>query len=253
MDDIVFKLYETAATLALSSPPPVHLRAICDLYGIKIRRSSEKRKGVRHAFLFQTSEVSEIVLPDNGPNPRDFTAWDRFLIAHELGHYFLCQLKAPKPLGEREYWHTEKACDEFARRLLLPSKEVAQVVMVAGDSAVDLLNATLHLQTKWFVPWPVAAHEVAGATGAVHFFRLQAKEGRIRVSVSTLPNKGGTGSTISETSSLGALLLDLPQNCGKSERVPKDRLSDLKILSTAIEVAVCRAGINEFRVATRPA
>lgn len=251
MDEMVLKLFEIAATLARKSPAPVHLRAICNHYGIKIKRVSSNRKGVRHAFLLQASECMEILLPES--NSDELTPWERFLVAHELGHFFLMQLNAPKPLGNREYWNTEKICDQFARKLLLPSKEVTKTVMVAGDSAADLLNATLYLQTKWFVPWPVAAHEVAGATKTVHFFRLQAKEGRIRISVSTLPNKNGTGSTILETSPLGLLLRDLPQNCNKSAQVPKERVSDLKILSTAMDVAVCRAGANEFRIATLPA
>ena len=192
-------------------------------------------------------------LPEGALTADGFTTWERFLVAHELGHFFLSQFKVPKPLGSREYWNTERVCDKFARQLLLPSREVSQVVTVAGDSTKDLLSATLHLHTKWAVPWPVAAFEVADYAKTVHFFRLQSKEDRFRVSASTLPNKLRTGCIIAATSSLGSLLRDLPQNDGKPKQVPVARFGDFEILSRVTDVAVYRAGLSEYRIATRPA
>jgi hypothetical protein len=253
MEETLQKLYETAAALALNSAPPVQLPEICDQFGIRIRRDSEKRRSLKHAFLFQADQIVEIVLPEGIAKSSEFTAWERFLIAHELGHFFLSRLKAPKPFGAREYWSTERACDRFARQLLLPFREVSQTVMVAGESATDLLSATLHLQTKWSVPWPVAAHEVAGFARTVHFFRLQSKGGRIRVSASTMPNKGGTGSIIPEMSSLGALLRDLPPNGNRPKRMPIERCGGIRILASATDVAVYRVGLSEYRMASRSA
>jgi hypothetical protein len=188
------------------------------------------------------------MLPESVPNDK-VSPWERFLIAHELGHYFLSELRVPKPLGSREYWETEKICDTFARRLLLPTSEVAAVVSITRASATELLGATLHLHVTWDVPWPVAAHEVSECARTVYFLRVVTDEHRFRVSVSTLPDKRQTGRFIPPESSLGQLLLKLPQHGGRPQAVPAKNLPSLEPLGAVADAAICRAGRNEYRVA----
>lgn len=252
MDEVFRKLYATADTLARDSSPPVELRSICDRFGIIIRRSTSRQDGLKRAFLFQRNDATEIVLPEGAVGQNSFTIWDRFLIAHELGHYFLSELKAPKPLGPQEYWETERICDRFARRLLLPTREVPAVIADASKSATEFLSATAHLHLKWAVPWPVAAHQVAECSESVHFFRIVHDQNQFRVKVSTLPEKRQTGRKIPAMSPLGSLLQQFRQTGGSPEQIPLSQLHDFDLLANSSDAAVHRVGLKEYRVAALP-
>lgn len=250
-EEALRELYETAHTLARNTPRPVGVSSICDRLGIRITRAAAKnRTGGKRAFLLQASNAAQIVLPETSNESNRFTPWERFLIAHELGHYFLSQLQVAKPLGSREYWQTEKVCDTFARRLLLPASEVAAVVSLAKSSAAELLGATLHLHVNWDVPWPVAAHEVSECARTVYFFKVVADERRFRISASTLPDKRQTGRIIEMESSLGRLLLELPHHGRKPRTLSVANLPSLKALGADVaDGAICRASSTEYRVA----
>lgn len=249
-EEVLRELYERAYTLARNTLRPVAVDSICDRLGIRITRTAgaTNRSGGKRAFLLQASDGAQIVLPATSNEPNRFTPWERFLIAHELGHYFLSRLQVAKPLGSREYWQTERVCDTFARRLLLPTNEVAAVVSIARSSAADLLGATLHLHVNWDVPWPVAAHEVSECARTVYFFKVVTGERRFRISVSTLPNKRQTGRIIEVESLLGRLLLELPHHGSKPRAITN--LQGLKALSADVaDAAICRAGNTAYRVA----
>jgi hypothetical protein len=247
-EEVLREFYETAHTLGHTLLRPVAVDSICDNLGIRITRSATNRNGVKRAFLLQANNGTQIVLPETSNKSNRFTAWERFLIAHELGHYFLSKLQIAKPLGPKEYWQIEKVCDTFARRLLLPANEVAAIVSIANSSAAELLGATLHLHVNWAVPWAVAAHEVSECTRTVYFFNVVAGERRFRISLSTLPDKRRIGRIIEEESSLGRLLQELPHH-GNKPRVITN-LKSLQALSADVaDAAICRAGTTMYRVA----
>jgi hypothetical protein len=249
MNDLIQKLCETADALARNSPPPVEIRGLCFRFGVQIRRDSSQRVEGKRAFLVESSQAVEIVLPPTDLEGNELSTWDRFLVAHELGHFLLSQLKVPKPLGAREYWRIEGLCDMFARRLLLPASEVSTAVFASGNSAVGLLGATLNLRKRWAVPWAVAAHEVTGSVGLVHFFNFIAVADRFRVKTSTSPNRRGINRMIPASSSLGSLLRDLPRHDQKPKRISVAEIEDFEPLKCAVEAAAYRAGINEYRIA----
>lgn len=250
MDEVIRKLCETADALARNSPPPVEIRTLCFRFGVQIRRDSSSRLDGKRAFLVQTTQGVEIVLPRTDSDVNEFSTRDRFLAAHELGHFLLAQFRVPKPLGAREYWLTESLCDMFARRLLLPTREVSAAVSASGNTAVGLLGATLSLKRRWAVPWAVAAHEVNGAVGLVHFFNFIAVADRFRVNTSTLPNKRGINRMIPASSPLGSLLRDLPRHDEKPKPIPAGEFGGFDPLNGAADAAVYRAGLNEYRIAT---
>jgi hypothetical protein len=249
-ENVLRELYETALSMTRNATRPIDVRSICNRLGIQIKRggAATKPASVKRAFLHQTGDANQIVLPAATGETDRFSPWERFLIAHELGHYFLARLRVPKPLGSREYWEAEKVCDTFARRLLLPTSEVIAIVSISQSSAAELLGATVHLHLAWDVPWPVAAHEVSECARTVYFFKVVADESRFRVSVSTLPDKRQTGRLIAADSSLGRLLLQLPHQGGKPQAIPAQNLPSLEPLGAVADAAICRAG-REYRVA----
>jgi Zn-dependent peptidase ImmA (M78 family) len=250
-DEELRKLYDTASGLAANAKRPVEIRAICDRLGIPVKRALavNDRQTIKRAFLHQNGDTTEIVLPKTTADAVRLNRWEKFLIAHELGHYFLSKLRIPKPLGSREYWEVEKVCDTFARRLLLPTAEVVAVLSISQSSAVDLLAATVHLHLRFDVPWPVAAHEVSECARKVSFFKVIVDDQRFRVSASTLPNKRQTGRHIEFESSFGRLLRELPERHEKPQRIPTLDVALFEPLRDINDAAVYRSG-REYRVAT---
>ena len=238
-------LFQAACDLAQRHSRPVELRTICDDLGVQIRRTEG---GAAKALLVEREEIFEILLPTGGSDHDGFTAWERFLIAHELGHVLLHRFRVQKPLGKSEYWKMEAICDSFARRLLLPRDAISEILRVAGTSTSDRLRATLDLQRQWNIPWPVAAFEVAECDPTLHFFRITSLNGRLRVSVSTLPNKRQSGRLIDEKSPLAAFLRDLKKNASPV-RIPTDTLHVLAGQPGARDAAVLRATQTEYRIA----
>jgi hypothetical protein len=249
MNELTPRLYETADYLARESSPPVELYKLCNRFGIRIVRRLSKPLGKKRALLLQNGDSFEILLPESDSN--EFTAWERFLIAHELGHFFLSDMRVPKPLGEREYWLTESICDQFARRLLLPSREVSSVISISGNSASDLLGATLLLNRKWAVPWMAAAFEVTSHVKAVHFLNVTTDGGHFRVAASTFPNKRGLHSPIARHSVFGEYLRSLPKakSSGGFTALPIAKLHDFEPLSGVSEGALYSLRPNDYQIA----
>jgi hypothetical protein len=54
--------------------------------------------------------------------PAPIEAFERFTIAHELGHYVLATQTGHRPRRESEYWLCESLCNEFASELLMPPR-----------------------------------------------------------------------------------------------------------------------------------
>jgi len=250
-DEVLRKLYDMASDLAANAKSPVEIRTICDRLGIPVKRAIavNDRQTMKRAFLHQSGDITEIVLPKTTADAVRLNRWEKFLIAHELGHYFLSKFRVPKPLGSREYWEVEKVCDTFARRLLLPTAEVVAVLSICQGSAVDLLAATVHLHLRFDVPWPVAAHEVSDCARKVYFFKVIADDQRFRVSASTLPNKRQTGRHIAFESSFGRLLRELPARNDKPQKITTLDAALFEPLHNINDAAVYRAG-REYRVAT---
>jgi IrrE N-terminal-like domain len=224
-------LSDTAERLAGEIDLPVSVRFICDCLNVRIRRCPELKSPV----LVNANNAPEVHLP---PSPRSTSSasmkskshaenpaaprqnrsepWERYVVAHELGHYVLHRARQGKPLGKSEYWIHEELCDCFARWLLLPQKAIdksfARKLAVLPHlspeaSARCLLAISKELQAAARVPWSIAAMRLTEYSE--HFAFLSVRDHdkmRLRVDSSTLDRRKEIGRLIQKSSELGQML-----------------------------------------------
>jgi len=107
---------QLSASLAL----PIDLDAVCSGLGIGLRfESSDSR---RRGALREHEGSMEIVVTRNHNRSSRIKGYERFTIAHELGHYFLLREADARPRRDAEYWLHEELCNRFASTLLIPPK-----------------------------------------------------------------------------------------------------------------------------------
>jgi hypothetical protein len=216
-------LEESAYLLAGSYSRSVPIRPICRQLGIS---------GVRRGRL----EAAKSLLVDAGLRPtiilntlegesskEGFTRYERFLIAHELGHLVLHQHGAKNPFGPNEYWKVEKLCDEFARRLLIPDQVVRRLLGQTRPTALQRLHAVHEVVITCGVHWAAAASRVSELTNDTVFFRLAATPaGAFRIVVSTDPQKRGIRQLIKPGTSLHEAL------AGSGKTKVNDKLREIE-------------------------
>ncbi len=208
-EDYLSTLFESVPKLTQGSRFPVRLRPICRQLSVHgIRR--EKLQGSKSLLI--DARVKPIIIINSSrtvaPAPNNsFTSWERFLIAHELGHLVLQQHGAKNPSGPSEYWKLEQICDAFARRLLIPDEFVTRISEEAGKSAIERLRATFLVAKQCTVPWSAAALRLTEEhEGAVFFQLVPVSTGGFKVLVSTYPNRRGLGQHIKPGTNLHGTL-----------------------------------------------
>jgi Zn-dependent peptidase ImmA (M78 family) len=235
IEDARLVLSEAANRLTGDIDFPVSVRLVCQSLNVRIRR----RPDLKAAVLVNAGEAPEVLLParhksTNSPpnaktqNARCFASaqrdygesWDRYLVAHELGHFVLHCARHGKPLGKSEYWLQEELCDSFARWLLLPQKAIekwssAKVQAFRHspkkDFVLSALESSSELERTAHVPWAIAATRLSECLPNLGFLSVRVHDaGRLRVSASTLDRKKEIGRLIPKTSSLGTLLTCQP-------------------------------------------
>src|SRR5262245_51088561 len=107
-------LTEVAKRLVTDQLLPLDVTAVCR--ALSIRVTYGLLPGKARAGVVKGLHGSEIRLAERAGTD----AWQRFLIAHELGHIILERECAPPPMGQGEYWRHEELCDSFAALLLVP-------------------------------------------------------------------------------------------------------------------------------------
>lgn len=203
-------LRQAADWLAGSGSFPVDLFHICERLGVTLSRSASISP--RKAQILHSNGKAKILLsPGHSSAPLELSGWERFLIAHELGHLILYKEHNAKPLGESEYWKHERLCDSFAHWLLIPACKVHEAVTKSERGAVARLDASCWLERSGRVPWPVAASAISEVDHNVVFFKVADLDGtHLRVRFSTLSNKKGINTKVDKTSSAGKALLAIP-------------------------------------------
>jgi hypothetical protein len=202
-------LKEAALNLSGDKRLPIPVTEITDSLGVKISRA--KADGRTKGHLLLTVPGPEIVLPwaNNGTSTQ-YTSWERFIIAHELGHIVLDRTCDSRPLGKSEYWQHEELCDTFARWLLLPSW-VSKVVAGSRRTPSQRLNLCQHLKHTADVPWRAAAFRISEWDPTTRFLLLQKKDNRgFKVAMSTFPGKRGIRTLVPPGVALGKALFDIP-------------------------------------------
>jgi len=212
-----------------------------------IRRN--KLQDARSVLINATTNPVIILNSREGQPEERFTNWERFLIAHEIGHLVLHQHGAKPPSGSSEYWKLEKLCDAFARQLLIPESVVAETANNSRCEAIDQLRATLFIVGRCYVPWSAAALRMSDTCGDAAFFRLtEVANGGFKVVVSTCPNHQGIGQLIRAGSRLCQTLEDFIKTSGTSQEIEAQKLSGIAGIENVRSGAACRVR-REFRLA----
>jgi hypothetical protein len=207
------KLLATAEQLHNSMSMPIPLGPICRELGVvSVRRS---RIQSAPALLVDAASKPKILLnlsaPGAGTGHEAFTSWERFAIAHELGHLVLYRANGPIPAGPSEYWQVEALCDAFARRLLVIDTEVRTAGQNAGDTPTQRLQLSSRMAVKARIPWSAAAQRLGEIVGNCVFFRIERARENFKVVTSTLPKKKAVGQKIKPGSQLHARLCEVTQ------------------------------------------
>jgi hypothetical protein len=122
---------------------------------------------------------------------KTFTWWERFVIAHELGHLVLEKHKVPVPAGRAEYWQVETLCDDFAGRLLIPEHAAKDILRHNPQTPAQWLTLSSSLARRAEVPWLTAGFRLAQINKALAFLRIETREGGVlRVISSRFGNRG---------------------------------------------------------------
>ena len=163
------KLFTTAEQLRNSMSMPIPIRQICRELGVvSVCRS---RIQSAPAILVDAASKPKVLLYTSalgaGTGHEAFTSWERFAIAHELGHLVLYRAKGPIPAGPSEYWQIEALCDAFARRLLVSDAEVRTARESVADTAVQRMQLSSRIALRARIPWSAAAHRVGEIVGTL--------------------------------------------------------------------------------------
>jgi len=247
-------LCDAVVDLSHDRPFPLRLRPICFELGVASVKRSDL-DGAASILVDASSRPTILIntaIAGTGRERDPFTPWERFLVAHELGHLLLHRSKFPNPNGKSEYWQTEAICDDFARRLLIPDAVMIETISGDPGRASNRLILASEIARLARVPWSTSASRLAGwEKSRIAFFRVvQHERGGYKVVSSTLKHKRGIGQLIKPGTLLWEELskIDVSKTAVVVEGI---RLSGLATLDTIVEGAVSRTG-NELRVAIVP-
>jgi uncharacterized protein DUF955 len=240
-------LRQAADWLVAGGEFPIDVLRVCAKLGVAVGRSATVPE--RKAKIVSSDSGARILLgPGRLADTLELTGWDRFLIAHELGHLILYKEHNAKPLGESEYWKHERLCDSFAHWLLIPACKAHEAAAVREPTASARLAASCGLERSGRVPWPVAASAISEVDENVVFFKVaDLDKPHLRVRFSTLSNKKGIHTKVDRASPAGKALLAIPLR-NPIQEVNCSFIRDL-LWSKAQSCAAVRFGDPEIRVA----
>jgi Zn-dependent peptidase ImmA (M78 family) len=182
-------LLEAAEKLASRRLIPLPVAQLCNELGVKIERGETGRA---RALLVDAKKVPKILLRIRNHGDKNYTPWERFLIAHELGHLVLHHGDVPKPTKPGEYWETESLCDAFARRLLAPESRFGSLGRRAEDTPIQRLNLARYIERTAEITWAAAAMRVSDWHPSAVFFELRWDDrGNLRVAFSSTRKEMG--------------------------------------------------------------
>jgi Zn-dependent peptidase ImmA (M78 family) len=85
--------------------------------------------------IFKWPQVGDFGWPSGKKNSSLYDGYERFLIAHEVGHYILTRKLNALSLNKKDYWKHEWVCDFFARCVLLPEADVKKHLQQIKDTS----------------------------------------------------------------------------------------------------------------------
>ncbi len=148
-------LGKIALELVQEFPAPWDVEKLCHRMGVQLRQGDDRVKPM--LVLSATSPIVIVPGKNRGANGR----FEKFRIAHELGHLLLLRELGITPTGRSEYWKHERLCDWFAWQLLLPAHVVEPELERVSATAEQLFGFTKALAGRYHVNWKTAAHRIS--------------------------------------------------------------------------------------------
>lgn len=180
-------LKDISEQLTKSCPLPINLNDICARLGISIKRSNIQDA---MALGVYTKKGFEIRLQSRLSN---YVSFERYIIAHEMGHFILNDKFNAVQLNKGDYWYHEELCDYFARSLLLPENYVKKKIEELLGSVYELYELSLDLSKSLLVNWKTSAHRIVDYNNNIAFFEITRKKKNNRLifffKMSTLPKR----------------------------------------------------------------
>lgn len=185
-------LVQAADAISKDSKLPIALPPICHDLGVTVERADT---GNARALLLNARTKPRIVLNRQYASGTALSPWERFLVAHELGHLVLHRYGIARPKTPNQYWKTEELCDAFARALLLPERLAVLPLREQGyERIVKYFQIAQEFRKTAHVDWATAVARLADWDNRVSFLRLQKDEGgRYVVRFTTLPKRQEIG------------------------------------------------------------
>lgn len=210
---------------AKTTTPPVLVRDVCKELGVKVTKS--ERVPLNKAYLSidpTKSSRAEILLPK-----KVIGSFERFCVAHELGHYLVYLAFGMVPKGESEYWKHEQLCDEFARNLLLPTPFIAgKVAGPSGQGAEHYLRLCESVARQAWMPWTQTALRLTEFRDDITYLKCRQFPLReLKFVTTTHPHQKGRGKIVDRGSKLWALLTSLIERANKSIGSVRSDLTNL--------------------------
>jgi Zn-dependent peptidase ImmA (M78 family) len=212
-------LKSAAIWLSKGKGMPVSVRDLCETLGIRVRRTEIAER----AILVDTPGGVEIHLPKrsvfnvkddyiqfSGRSRRE--AFERYWIAHELGHFLLSQAGLLATTNRREYYKQENIVDEFAQCVLLPTEGIEKWVTAirARGEPESALIVTESMAEEAMVPWETAAQRMSTYYSLYWYFLIRQKsESSYRVVFSSLDRNRELHRIINKESPLGIIIRKL--------------------------------------------
>ena len=190
-------LDQAAREMTGSMQLPIDVRCVSENLGLKIVRADLSIPRAQ-ALLIDGPRGATIYLPSKAGAGQELNPFERFLVAHEIGHFVLLRASNAGPNGKSAYWKLERLCDDFASKLLLPDIIVTAQIAERVCPRINRLGRTWELAHKAGVPWETVALRFAQFESNSAFFSLRIEENgppelRGRVSFSSLHNRLGIG------------------------------------------------------------
>lgn len=203
---------QEAARKLVPSSPSFDIEALCNRLNVKIRKTPTD--DYRNATLVLTPSGYEIRVPHTAKTNSKLSSFQRFLLAHELGHLLLEQKFSSMPMTSSDYWQYEDLCDYFARAVLLPEAYIKMKIDKTPTNPKDRLGLTNFIALDAHVPWPAVAHRMVEFDSQFALFRIKVlpallDKPKIVIDVSTLKDKALQNCEFSDDNELGRLLYQM--------------------------------------------
>lgn len=187
---------------------------LCSNFNVKVLRTSNHYKD---ASLVRINNHYQIHIEDIGRNITKYTPFERFLIAHELGHYVIELEFSPNPINNKEHRQWEDLCNYFARILLLPDTYISRKTRNLSANPKSILGLTRVIAREAQVNWETAAYRITDLYPQFAFFKINidrfiSDHPQFVITTSTLPNKKERKRSFSTDNEFGRMLAQLENN-----------------------------------------